>query len=77
MGLDLKGKSQGSVHSTRFRPKRQRQLRAVGWKRGRQLLPGWDGLRYCSVLTGQKWEISIKLAVLGRGREWSLPPGWG
>lgn len=74
VGLDLEGKRQGSVHSTRFRPKGQGQLRAVGWKRGRQLFSGWDRLTYCSVLTGPKWKTSVKLALLGE-RNQSLPSG--
>lgn len=76
VGLDLEGKRQGSVHSTRFRPKGQGQLRAVGWKRGRQLFSGWDRLTYCSVLTGPKWKTSVKLALLGE-RNQSLPSGGG
>lgn len=67
VGLDPGGKRQGSIHSTRFRPKGQGQLRAVGWKRGRQLFSGGDRLKYCSVLTRQTWKNSIKLAVLGVG----------
>lgn len=76
VGLDPEGKRQGSVHSTRFRPKGQGQLRAMGWKRGRQLFSGWDRLKYCSVLTRRKWKISIKLAVLGE-RNQNLPSSWG
>ena len=48
----------------------------MGWERGRQLFSGWDRLKYCSVLTRQKWKISIKLAVVGE-RNQSLPSGKG
>ena len=37
----------------------------MGWERSGQLFPGWDRFKYCSVLTRQKWKISIKLAVWG------------
>ena len=52
----------------------------MGWERSGQLFPGWDRFKYCSVLTRQKWKISIKLAVVG-DRNQSLPSGnrgyWG
>lgn len=45
-------------------------------ERGQQLFSGWDRLKYCSVLTRQKWKISIKLAALGETNQ-SLPSGAG
>lgn len=48
----------------------------MGCERGQQLFSGWDRLKYCSVLTRQKWKIRIKLAALGETNQ-SLPSGVG
>lgn len=69
-------KRQESGHSMRFRPKGQGQLRGLGLGGGRQLFSGWDRLKYCSILSRQKWKISIGLAVVGE-RNQSLPSGKG
>ena len=48
----------------------------MGRERSGQLFPGWDRLKYGSVLSRQKWKTRISLAVVG-DRNQSLPSGKG